>query len=103
MSWFGAPWLFVECYMYRRLINITINWYFSSSINVQASSGLPNLDLFHERKAMGFLKSAKTLVSMCGCLEESLLSLEPERHHEDLKFYLMVKCFFIHPKLILFS
>ncbi|KAL5112319.1 Damage-control phosphatase ARMT1 [Taenia crassiceps] len=26
---------------------------------------------------------------MCECLEESLLSLEFERHHEDLKFYLM--------------
>ncbi|KAL5971590.1 Damage-control phosphatase ARMT1 [Taenia solium] len=77
MSWFGAPWLFVECYMYRRLRNITIN------------CGLPKLDLFHERKAMGFSKSARSLVSMCECLEESLLSLEPERLHEDLKFFLM--------------
>ncbi|KAH9287297.1 Protein-glutamate O-methyltransferase [Echinococcus granulosus] len=61
----------------KRLMNITIN------------CGFPKLDLFHERKAMGFFKSAKSLVSMCECLEESLLSLEPERLYEDLKFYLM--------------
>ncbi|CDS40596.1 Domain of unknown function DUF89 [Echinococcus multilocularis] len=89
LSRFGAPWLFVECYMYRRPMNITINWHSSSFVNVKVCSGFPKSDLFHEHKAMGFFKSAKSLVSVCECLEEGLLLLEPERLYEDLKFYFM--------------
>ncbi|KAM7540426.1 hypothetical protein Aperf_G00000030114 [Anoplocephala perfoliata] len=76
LAWFTAPWLFVECYMYRRLFNIVCN------------CGLSSLDIFHERKVSSFTNSLPSLVSMCELLENAISSNHPESPLEDLKLFL---------------
>nr|CDS34460.1 hypothetical protein HmN_000857400 [Hymenolepis microstoma] len=77
LYWFNAPWLFAECYMYRRINNIAYN------------CGLPSLDMFQERKIASFVNSLPTLVSMCECLDEAINSSRPKPCLEDLKFFFL--------------
>ncbi|XP_039873711.1 damage-control phosphatase ARMT1 [Simochromis diagramma] len=58
VSWFKSPWLYVECYMYRRihealLLNPPIN----------------DFDVFNEGKTQSFTESSQAVMSLCTYLE----------------------------------
>uniref|UniRef100_A0A0X3PPI2 Sugar phosphate phosphatase n=2 Tax=Schistocephalus solidus TaxID=70667 RepID=A0A0X3PPI2_SCHSO len=72
---FSAPWLFTECYMYRRIMNIV-------------SQSLPSFDPFTERKLEGFKNSRRLIASMIACLDQTLANTEEGQPADRLKFYL---------------
>ncbi|VDN31152.1 unnamed protein product, partial [Dibothriocephalus latus] len=74
-SAFSASWLFAECYMYRRIMNIV-------------SQSLPSFDPFAERKLEGFQNSRTLIASMITCLDETLEQTEAEEQADRLKSYL---------------
>ncbi|CAL8312813.1 unnamed protein product [Lota lota] len=58
VSWFRSPWLYVECYMYRRIqealwLNPPISGY----------------DVFHEAKTQSYFESQRAVMALCTYLE----------------------------------
>ncbi|BHF61844.1 hypothetical protein SprV_0100482300 [Sparganum proliferum] len=74
-SAFSASWLFAECYMYRRIMNIV-------------SQSLPSFDPFSERKLEAFQNSRRLIASMVACLDQILASADQEQPADHLKFFL---------------
>ncbi|XP_013006514.1 damage-control phosphatase ARMT1 isoform X2 [Cavia porcellus] len=64
-SWFRSPWLFVECYMYRRLHEAVIQ---SPPIN--------DFDVFKESKDQNFFESQESIIALCTHLQELLRTIE---------------------------
>ncbi|XP_027713796.1 protein-glutamate O-methyltransferase-like [Vombatus ursinus] len=58
ISWFQSPWLYVECYMYRRIHEA-----------LMLSSPSSDLDVFKEPKEQNFLESQEAIRSLCSYLE----------------------------------
>ncbi|XP_072499809.1 damage-control phosphatase ARMT1-like [Notamacropus eugenii] len=59
ISWFQSPWLYVECYMYRRVHEA-----------LMLSSPACDLDVFKEPKKQNFLESQEAIMSLCSYLQE---------------------------------
>ncbi|XP_074043933.1 damage-control phosphatase ARMT1-like isoform X2 [Macrotis lagotis] len=59
ISWFQSPWLYVECYMYRRIHEAFI---LSSPIN--------DFDVFKDSKEQNFLESEEAILILCNYLQE---------------------------------
>ncbi|XP_043858440.1 damage-control phosphatase ARMT1-like isoform X2 [Dromiciops gliroides] len=59
ISWFHSPWLYVECYMYRRVHEA-----------LMLSSPISDFDVFKESKDQNFLESQEAIMSLCNYLEE---------------------------------
>ncbi|KAM4865877.1 damage-control phosphatase ARMT1 isoform 1-T1 [Thomomys bottae] len=53
-SWFQSPWLFVECYMYRRIHEAVIQ-----------SPPIDDFDVFKESKDQNFLESQQSVMVLC--------------------------------------
>ncbi|KAM6181987.1 damage-control phosphatase ARMT1 [Erethizon dorsatum] len=64
-SWFRSPWLFVECYMYRRLHEAIIQ---SPPIN--------DFDVFKESKDQNFFESQESVFALCTYLQELMRTIE---------------------------
>uniref|UniRef100_A0A0P6J6K1 Sugar phosphate phosphatase n=2 Tax=Heterocephalus glaber TaxID=10181 RepID=A0A0P6J6K1_HETGA len=64
-SWFRSPWLFVECYMYRRLHEAIIQ---SPPIN--------DFDVFKESKDQNFFESQESITALCTYLQELIGTIE---------------------------
>lgn len=65
VSWFKSPWLYVECYMYRRIheavwLNPPINDY----------------DVFNEGKTQSFFESQQAVMALCTYLQEVNKNME---------------------------
>ncbi|XP_064412061.1 damage-control phosphatase ARMT1 isoform X2 [Latimeria chalumnae] len=72
-SWFKSPWLYVECYMYRRIHEA-----------VKLNPPIGDFDVFNEGKTESFYKSQKAICALCIHLEE-LNGKMKDLHEEQLK------------------
>ncbi|XP_069788389.1 damage-control phosphatase ARMT1 isoform X2 [Narcine bancroftii] len=58
-SWFNAPWLYMECYMYRRIHEA-----------LQLNPPMCDFDVFNEAKTQGFLESQQAIIAISTHLQE---------------------------------
>ncbi|MCI4389712.1 hypothetical protein PGIGA_G00101660 [Pangasianodon gigas] len=65
VSWFKSPWLYVECYMYRRIQEAM--W---------LSPPIGDFDAFKEGKTSSFFESQQAIISLCTYLREILASTD---------------------------
>ncbi|XP_006140070.1 protein-glutamate O-methyltransferase isoform X1 [Tupaia chinensis] len=63
--WFHSPWLFVECYMYRRIHEAIIQ---SPPIN--------DFDVFKESKEQNFFESQESIIALCTHLQELVRTID---------------------------
>uniref|UniRef100_A0A8D0GLL3 Sugar phosphate phosphatase n=1 Tax=Sphenodon punctatus TaxID=8508 RepID=A0A8D0GLL3_SPHPU len=64
-SWFQSPWLYVECYMYRRIHEALIQ-----------NPPISNYDVFHEEKVQSFFSSQEAIIALCTYLQELLKNIQ---------------------------
>lgn len=65
VSWFKAPWLYVECYMYRR---------FQEALYLNPP--MDTFDVFKEGKTQSFFESQQAIISLCTYLQELITNME---------------------------
>ncbi|XP_010595151.1 damage-control phosphatase ARMT1 isoform X2 [Loxodonta africana] len=63
--WFYSPWLFVECYMYRRIHEAIIQ-----------SPPIDDFDVFQELKEQNFFESQESIMTLCTYLQELMKTVE---------------------------
>ncbi|XP_036727688.1 damage-control phosphatase ARMT1 isoform X3 [Balaenoptera musculus] len=63
--WFLSPWLFVECYMYRRIHEAIIQ-----------SPPIDDFDIFKELKDQNFFESQESIIALCTHLQELMKTIE---------------------------
>lgn len=82
VSWFKSPWLYVECYMYRKIQEA--QW---------LNPPMSDYDVFNEGKTQSYLESQQAVMSLCTHFEgvrKSLVGL-PENHlREHFNTFLQV-------------
>ncbi|XP_048210254.1 damage-control phosphatase ARMT1 [Perognathus longimembris pacificus] len=64
-SWFQSPWLYVECYMYRRIHEAIIQ-----------SPPIDDFDVFRESKDQNFFESQESAITLCTHLQQLTSSME---------------------------
>ncbi|GAB0186868.1 coiled-coil domain-containing protein 170 [Grus japonensis] len=64
-SWFQSPWLFVECYMYRRI-----------HAALAQNPPIDNFDVFKEGKAQNFFESQEAVIALCTYFQELLKNIK---------------------------
>ncbi|XP_017548050.1 damage-control phosphatase ARMT1 isoform X1 [Pygocentrus nattereri] len=65
VSWFKSPWLYVECYMYRRIQEA-----------VWLNPPIGDFDVFKEGKTQTFFESQQAIMFLCTHLREVLTSMD---------------------------
>ncbi|XP_060907968.1 damage-control phosphatase ARMT1 [Labrus mixtus] len=65
VSWFKSPWLYVECYMYRRIQEAL--W---------LNPPISDYDVFNEGKTQSFFESQQAVMALCTYLEEVKKNME---------------------------
>ncbi|XP_062496764.1 damage-control phosphatase ARMT1 [Pezoporus occidentalis] len=65
LSWFQSPWLFVECYMYRRI-----------HAALAQNPPIENFDVFKEGKAQNFFESQEAVIALCTYFQELLKNIK---------------------------
>nr|XP_004460439.2 damage-control phosphatase ARMT1 isoform X2 [Dasypus novemcinctus] len=63
--WFHSPWLYVECYVYRRIHEAVIQ-----------SPPIDDFDVFEESKHQNFFESQESIIALCSHLQELLCTIE---------------------------
>ncbi|XP_029983897.1 damage-control phosphatase ARMT1 [Sphaeramia orbicularis] len=58
VSWFKSPWLYVECYMYRRIQEA-----------LRLNPPISDFDVFNEGKTQSFFESQQAMIVLCTYLE----------------------------------
>ncbi|KAM6280826.1 coiled-coil domain-containing protein 170-like isoform 3-T3 [Porphyrio hochstetteri] len=64
-SWFQSPWLYVECYMYRRI-----------HAALAQNPPIDNFDVFKEGKAQNFFESQEAVIALCTYFQELLKNIK---------------------------
>ncbi|KAF4796316.1 coiled-coil domain containing 170 [Turdus rufiventris] len=64
-SWFQSPWLYVECYMYRRI-----------HAALAQNPPIDNFDVFKEGKAQNFFVSQEAIIALCTYFQELLKNIK---------------------------
>ncbi|XP_043944559.1 damage-control phosphatase ARMT1 [Protopterus annectens] len=64
-SWFKSPWLYVECYMYRRIHEA-----------LQLNPPISSFDVFSEGKFKSFFDSQKAIILICTCIQDLSKNVE---------------------------
>ncbi|XP_075459183.1 damage-control phosphatase ARMT1 isoform X2 [Ascaphus truei] len=75
-SWFKSPWLYVECYMYRRIHE-----------GLVLSPPICEFDVFEEAKNASFFESQQAILALCAHLQElnkSIAGLSANQLREEL-------------------
>ncbi|XP_015281650.1 PREDICTED: protein-glutamate O-methyltransferase [Gekko japonicus] len=63
-SWFKSPWLYIECYMYRRIHEALV-----------LNPPISDFDVFHEEKVHGFFESQQAIIVLTSYLQELLKNI----------------------------
>ncbi|XP_054857650.1 damage-control phosphatase ARMT1 isoform X2 [Eublepharis macularius] len=74
-SWFKSPWLYVECYMYRRIYEALVQ-----------NSPISDFDVFKEEKVQGFFESQQAIVTLSTYFQEllkNIADLDEKRLQEE--------------------
>ncbi|KAM9552557.1 damage-control phosphatase ARMT1 [Salvelinus alpinus] len=58
VSWFKSPWLYIECYMYRRIQEA-----------IWLNPPISDFDVFNESKTQSFFESQQAVISLCTYLQ----------------------------------
>ncbi|KAM6206969.1 damage-control phosphatase ARMT1 isoform 1-T1 [Sarcoramphus papa] len=64
-SWFQSPWLYVECYMYRRI-----------HAALAQNPPIDKFDVFKEGKAQNFFESQEAVIALCTYFQELLKNIK---------------------------
>ncbi|XP_041279626.1 coiled-coil domain-containing protein 170-like isoform X1 [Onychostruthus taczanowskii] len=64
-SWFQSPWLYVECYMYRRI-----------HAALAQNPPIDSFDVFKEGKAQNFFESQEAVIALCTYFQELLKNIK---------------------------
>ncbi|XP_051952062.1 damage-control phosphatase ARMT1 isoform X1 [Xyrauchen texanus] len=64
-SWFKSPWLYMECYMYRRIQEA-----------LYMNPPMSTFDVFKEGKTQSFFESQEAIKSLCTYLQELITNME---------------------------
>uniref|UniRef100_A0A8C4VDJ6 Coiled-coil domain containing 170 n=1 Tax=Falco tinnunculus TaxID=100819 RepID=A0A8C4VDJ6_FALTI len=64
-SWFQSPWLYVECYLYRRI-----------HAALAQNPPIDNFDVFKEGKAQNFFESQEAVIALCTYFQELLKNIK---------------------------
>ncbi|XP_071596678.1 coiled-coil domain-containing protein 170-like isoform X4 [Heliangelus exortis] len=64
-SWFQSPWLYVECYMYRRI-----------HAAIAQNPPIDSFDVFKEGKAQNFFESQEAVIALCTYFQELLKNIK---------------------------
>nr|XP_056709638.1 damage-control phosphatase ARMT1 [Euleptes europaea] len=81
-SWFKSPWLYVECYMYRRIHEAVVQ-----------NPLISDFDVFNEEKVHGFFESQQAIIILTTYLQELLKNisdLDEKRLQEEFFMLLQV-------------
>ncbi|KAE8613913.1 hypothetical protein XENTR_v10007915 [Xenopus tropicalis] len=81
-SWFKSPWLYVECYMYRRIQE-----------GLVLSPPISEYDVFREGKTESFFQSQPAIIALCTYLQElknNVANLSENQKKEELSKLLQV-------------
>ncbi|NP_001087371.1 damage-control phosphatase ARMT1 [Xenopus laevis] len=81
-SWFKSPWLYVECYMYRRIQE-----------GIVLSPPISKYDVFREGKIESFFQSQPAIIALCTYLQElkkNMAALSENQKQEELYKLLQV-------------
>lgn len=80
-SWFRSPWLYVECYLYRRIQE-----------GMSFSPPISEYDVFRDVKNESFFQSQQAMMALCTHLQElkkTIASLSKEQRQEE--FYRLLQ------------
>jgi len=72
-SWFSSAWLWVECYMYRRI---------TQALNMTGVEQLKGLDYFRQQKEDGYHGSLQAMVQLGSWLVAQLSGLAPDMYQQ---------------------
>jgi len=72
-SWFSSAWLWVECYMYRRI---------TQALNMTGVEQLKGLDYFRQQKEDGYHGSLQSMEQLGSWLVSQLSSLTPDMYQQ---------------------
>ncbi|XP_027019372.2 damage-control phosphatase ARMT1 [Tachysurus fulvidraco] len=77
VSWFKSPWLYVECYMYRKIQEAL--WF---------SPPICDFDAFKEVKTKSFFESQQAIISLCTYLREILANTDTSKKESVFEQFL---------------
>nr|XP_057912440.1 damage-control phosphatase ARMT1 [Doryrhamphus excisus] len=81
VSWFKSPWLFVECYMYRKIQEAL--W---------LNPPISDYDVFNEGKTQSFFESQQAIMTLCTYFEGISKNIDDiSEHHLQLHFNQLLK------------
>lgn len=72
-SWFNSAWLWVECYMYRRI---------TQALNMTGVEQLKGLDYFRQQKEEGYHGSLQSMVQLGSWLVSHLANMTPDKYQQ---------------------
>jgi len=72
-SWFNSAWLWVECYMYRRI---------TQALNMTGVEQLKGLDYFRQQKEEGYHGSLQSMVQLGSWLVTHLANMTPDKYQQ---------------------
>lgn len=72
-SWFNSAWLWVECYMYRRI---------TQALNMTGVEQLKGLDYFRQQKEESYHGSLQSMVQLGSWLVSHLASISPDKYQQ---------------------
>ncbi|XP_054712161.1 damage-control phosphatase ARMT1-like isoform X2 [Uloborus diversus] len=75
-AWFDSPWLYVECYLYRRMKEA-----------FELSSVLKDYDYFRKQKEEAFLQSMDAVVLLCSELNQTVSSIQKSNENELYNYF----------------
>ncbi|XP_016004640.1 damage-control phosphatase ARMT1 isoform X1 [Rousettus aegyptiacus] len=79
--WFCSPWLFVECYAYRRIHEAVIQ-----------SPPIDDFDVFKESKQQTFFESQESIIGICTYLQELVKNIEDlDENHLKNEFFKLLQ------------
>nr|XP_046230102.1 damage-control phosphatase ARMT1 isoform X2 [Scatophagus argus] len=76
VSWFKSPWLYVECYMYRRIQEALF-----------LSPPISDYDVFNEGKTQSFFESQQAVMALCTYLEDIKNNMEELSKNQLLEHF----------------
>ncbi|XP_027896641.1 damage-control phosphatase ARMT1 [Xiphophorus couchianus] len=76
VSWFKSPWLYVECYMYRRIQEA-----------IWLNPPINNFDVFNEGKTQSFFESQQAVMALCTYLGDIQKSMEKLSENQMSEYF----------------
>ncbi|XP_017278692.1 damage-control phosphatase ARMT1 [Kryptolebias marmoratus] len=76
VSWFNSPWLYVECYMYRKIQEALV-----------LNPPISNFDVYKEGKTQSFFESQQAVITLCTYLADIHKNMEKLSKNQLFEFF----------------